>query len=62
MADFLTESNGVATPTPTQSGMTENCNKFHKVVNGDNCESIAKNTGISLNNFYAWNKGVGSDC
>ena len=57
-----TNGNGVATPTPTQAGMTGNCNEFHKVVNGDNCVSIAKNAGISLSSFYAWNKGVGSDC
>lgn len=57
-----TKGNGVATPTLTQAGMTKNCNRFRKVVNGDNCESIAKKAGIKLSNFYAWNSGIGSNC
>jgi LysM repeat protein len=57
-----TKGNGVATPTPIQTGMTGSCNKFYKVVDGDSCETIAKKADITLANFYAWNKGVGSSC
>ncbi|KAJ5165060.1 uncharacterized protein N7500_006890 [Penicillium coprophilum] len=57
-----TKGNGVATPTPIQTGMTGTCNKFYKVVSGDSCETIAKKAGVTLANFYAWNKGVGSSC
>lgn len=30
-----TSGNGIATPTPTQDGMTTRCDSFHKVVSGD---------------------------
>ncbi|KAL2757501.1 carbohydrate-binding module family 50 protein [Sodiomyces alcalophilus JCM 7366] len=54
--------NGVATPTPIQPGMTTRCNRFHEVVAGDTCETIATPLGISLSNFYSWNPGVGDNC
>ncbi|KAF2223855.1 hypothetical protein BDZ85DRAFT_236355 [Elsinoe ampelina] len=53
---------GVVTPTPTQSGMVSGCDKFHKVVSGDGCWAIANDNQISLDDFYAWNPAVGSDC
>lgn len=57
-----TKGNEVATPTPTQSGMVGTCNTFYRVGGDDTCEIIAKAAGITLANFYDWNKGVGSDC
>jgi len=54
--------NGVATPTPIQTGMTSSCKSFRYVRDGDNCASIAQAAGISLANFYRWNTGVGSSC
>ncbi|KAF4919633.1 LysM domain-containing protein [Colletotrichum viniferum] len=54
--------NGVATPTPIQEGMTKSCKTFHLVVGGDTCYDIAAKSGITLNNFYAWNPAVGSNC
>ncbi|KAJ5008114.1 LysM domain-containing protein [Colletotrichum sp. SAR 10_66] len=54
--------NGVATPTPIQEGMTKSCKTFHLVVGGDTCFDIAAKSGITLNNFYAWNPAVGSNC
>lgn len=57
-----TTGNGISTPTPTQTGMVGNCNKFHKVVSGDECEAIASANRISLSNFYAWNAAVGNEC
>lgn len=54
--------NGIATPTPVQTGMTGNCKKFYKVVSGDGCWAIANNNNIALNDFYKWNTAVGSDC
>jgi LysM repeat protein len=57
-----TKGNGVATPTPIQSGMVTNCKTFRKVVSGDGCAAIAQNAGITLANFYKWNPGVGSSC
>ncbi|RDL39248.1 uncharacterized protein BP5553_03588 [Venustampulla echinocandica] len=53
--------NGIATPTPYQTGMTTSCKTFHLVVNGDNCDSISRTAGISLAQFYAWNPAAGKD-
>lgn len=57
-----TPTNGVATPTPTQAGMVGNCDTFHYVVSGDNCETIAKLAGVSTQTFIGWNPAVKSDC
>lgn len=55
-------TNGITTPTPTQTGMTANCNHFYKVKSGDTCSSITSAFGITLSQFYSWNKAVGSTC
>ncbi|KAK0710665.1 hypothetical protein B0H67DRAFT_601626 [Lasiosphaeris hirsuta] len=57
-----TTTGGIATPTPFQPGMNPNCKQFHKVVSGNTCATIASQYGITLNNFYAWNTGVGNAC
>ncbi|KAL4820370.1 hypothetical protein BDW67DRAFT_172612 [Aspergillus spinulosporus] len=54
-----TKGNGVSTPTPIQAGMTSSCNKFHKVVSGDQCATIASKAGITLASFVKWNPGIG---
>jgi LysM repeat protein len=54
--------NGIATPTPIQDDMTKSCKKFYKVVTNDGCWSIANANNIDLNNFYAWNPAVKTDC
>ncbi|KAJ3488729.1 hypothetical protein NLG97_g6143 [Lecanicillium saksenae] len=55
-------SNGITTPTPTQPGMVDNCNKFYFVKNGESCEGITRANGISLTEFSSWNKDVGDKC
>jgi hypothetical protein len=55
-------TNGIATPTPIQDGMVGNCDKFHLVVENDQCTTIARNSGISLSQFYSWNPTVGKGC
>lgn len=57
-----TTSPGVATPTPTQAGMVAGCTSFYLVASGDGCWAIANGHGISLDDFYAWNPAVGTDC
>ncbi|KAI1840788.1 hypothetical protein JX266_012995 [Neoarthrinium moseri] len=51
-----------ATSAPTQPGTAEDCKKYHTVVNGDGCWAIATDNGLTLDEFYALNPGVGSDC
>ena len=55
-------NDGITTPSPTQPGIAPNCDKFHLVQSGDTCSSIASRYGITLQDFYNWNKGVGSQC
>jgi LysM repeat protein len=62
VASTTTAGNGIATPTPTQAGMVDNCNSFHMVDSGDSCQTIATAAGIALADFYSWNSGVGSGC
>ncbi|KAJ6084471.1 LysM domain protein [Penicillium sp. IBT 16267x] len=47
-------------PSPQQTGIISTCNKYHDVVEGDTCASIASANGITLANFYAWNPAVGT--
>jgi LysM repeat protein len=54
--------NGIQTPLPIQSGMVDNCNKFHFVATNQNCDNIAAIYGISVSDFYRWNPAVGSSC
>ncbi|KAL1954011.1 hypothetical protein VTO42DRAFT_1832 [Malbranchea cinnamomea] len=54
--------NGIETPTPTQPGMTPNCKSFHFVQNGEICETIIQQYGITLDQFVEWNPAVKSDC
>lgn len=53
---------GSTTPTPTQSGMVKNCNKFYDVHSGDGCSAIASSQKINLGSFYQWNPAVKTDC
>lgn len=59
-AKTTTTGGGVITPTPTQSGMVANCDKFYDVESGDGCYDIAASYGIALTDFYSWNLGVSS--
>ncbi|UKZ80304.1 hypothetical protein TrVFT333_008061 [Trichoderma virens FT-333] len=53
---------GIITPTPTQSGMVSNCNKFYDVHSGDGCSAIASSQHVDLSSFYKWNPAVKTDC
>lgn len=54
--------NGISTPSPIQSGMVGNCNKFHWVSKGNSCQQIVAYQGITLEEFVKWNSGFGSNC
>ncbi|KAM0254536.1 hypothetical protein ACHAQJ_006696 [Trichoderma viride] len=54
--------NGIATPTPTQPDMVDNCNKFYLVNTGDSCDSIASKNGVVSGDLVKWNPSVGSTC
>ncbi|PCD24494.1 hypothetical protein AU210_013613 [Fusarium oxysporum f. sp. radicis-cucumerinum] len=54
--------NGIATPSPIQPGMVDNCNKFYEFKDGEGCADILSKNQISLADFVKWNTGVGSLC
>ncbi|KAE8167889.1 hypothetical protein BDV40DRAFT_311378 [Aspergillus tamarii] len=49
-------------PQPHQTGIPANCNKWHYVVDRDECETIATKYGITLQQFYTWNPAIGATC
>jgi LysM repeat protein len=57
-----TVSGGISTPTPTQPGMINSCDKFHFVTTGTSCNAILSQYSLSLPQFYAWNSGINADC
>ncbi|KAI1354385.1 carbohydrate-binding module family 50 protein [Xylaria sp. FL0043] len=59
MSTTTTSGNGISTPTPVQTGIASNCNRFYLVQNGDICDTIAAAEGISVSDLYAWNPAVG---
>ncbi|RHZ66291.1 hypothetical protein CDV55_107103 [Aspergillus turcosus] len=52
----------ISTPSPIQTGMVGDCDKFYLVQSGDTCASVASAAGISLADFYTWNPAVGTTC
>ncbi|KAF3056280.1 carbohydrate-binding module family 50 protein [Daldinia childiae] len=57
-----TIASAITTPTPVQAGMVSGCRRFYKAQTGDGCWAIANSAGISLDDFYAWNPALGTDC
>ncbi|KAF2130127.1 carbohydrate-binding module family 50 protein [Dothidotthia symphoricarpi CBS 119687] len=54
-----TNTGGTPPPAETQPGAISSCKKWYVVVSGDGCWGIANAAGISLEDFYKWNPGVG---
>ncbi|KAJ4319637.1 hypothetical protein N0V84_006273 [Fusarium piperis] len=57
-----TTGNGISTPTPTQSGMVSNCNKFHVVGKTTTCQGLVDYNKITMANLLKWNTGINSGC
>lgn len=47
-------------PSPTQSGIVANCNKYYLAKSGDGCYSFAQENAITTNQLYAWNTQLGA--
>ncbi|KAL4958979.1 uncharacterized protein BDV14DRAFT_194147 [Aspergillus stella-maris] len=47
---------------PTQTDTVPGCKEFYTVVDGDGCDTIEDQFGITFSQFYAWNPSVGSEC
>jgi len=48
-------TSSVSDHKPTQPGISENCNKFHKIVDEDSCDAIEASAGITHSQFSKWN-------
>ncbi|OAQ63716.1 LysM domain-containing protein [Pochonia chlamydosporia 170] len=48
--------------TPTQPGLTPDCDKFYLVSAGDQCDGIEAKFSISSAQFYAWNPSINAEC
>lgn len=46
-------------PSPTQSGIVSNCNKYAAAIKDDGCDSFAARNSISNAQLYAWNSVLG---
>jgi LysM repeat protein len=44
--------------TPQMPGLAEDCDGFHKIASGDQCDNIANRYGISVDQFQSWNSEV----
>lgn len=53
---------GVVTPSPIQTGMVNNCNKFYDIQSGDSCAAIQSSYSITFAQLYSWNPAIGSNC
>jgi hypothetical protein len=47
---------------PVHEGQPANCNGWHTVVSGDDCQSVPTKYGITFDNFLKWNPAVSRDC
>ncbi|KAF4944841.1 hypothetical protein FSARC_14574 [Fusarium sarcochroum] len=54
--------NGISTPSPIQSGMVKNCNKFHPIKSTTTCQSIQDYYKITMAQLSTWNPAIGSKC
>ena len=47
---------------PVHPGQPGNCNGWHTIVSGDNCQNVPERYGITFAQFLEWNPAVSSDC
>jgi hypothetical protein len=52
--------NGIETPSPIQTGITKNCNKFHLIKSTTTCASIQDYYKITMAQIAQWNLAIGA--
>lgn len=57
-----TGNNGIATPSPIQTGMISSCNKFHPIAAKTTCDSLKSYYNLDMADFFKWNPAVGTAC
>ena len=53
-----TTTDSAPSNSPTMPGIASNCDGFHKVSSGDQCDTIAKKYSITEAQFKSWNSQV----
>lgn len=48
-------------PSPTQSGIASNCNKYAESQSGESCSLFAEEHGVSTTDLYTWNTVLGTN-
>ncbi|KAF7554689.1 hypothetical protein G7Z17_g2696 [Cylindrodendrum hubeiense] len=51
-----------AANSPTMPGLADDCDGFHKVSSGDQCDTIAAAYSISVAQFKTWNTYIDDNC
>ncbi|OGM49704.1 putative muramidase [Aspergillus bombycis] len=59
---FATTTTSSEKHEPTQPGIPSNCDKFHLVGPGDQCDTIEAKYGITDAQFKAWNPSINPAC
>ncbi|OAA36493.1 Peptidoglycan-binding lysin domain protein [Metarhizium rileyi] len=57
-----TKTSSVPQYSPTQPGLVKECDKFHLVSLGDNCDSIEAGFNLNAAQFHAWNPSINAQC
>ena len=57
-----TPANGIQTPSPIQTNMVKNCEKFHQIKPTTTCSSIERYYNLPIDTFLSWNPAVGTGC
>ena len=60
-ADSPTPTTVPSTPSPTQTGIVGNCDKYAEAASGDTCFNFAQANQITTAELYAWNTILGTD-
>ncbi|KAF2803113.1 uncharacterized protein BDZ99DRAFT_338218, partial [Mytilinidion resinicola] len=47
---------------PTSLGIASNCNSYVTISDGNSCEAIANQAGVTLEQFYQWNPSLQDSC
>ncbi|RMZ84792.1 hypothetical protein DV737_g978, partial [Chaetothyriales sp. CBS 132003] len=51
----------LSTPSPVQSGIASNCNKYALPKTGEGCYDFAADNGITTDQLYTWNPVLGAN-
>ncbi|KAL6797935.1 hypothetical protein J3E68DRAFT_448914 [Trichoderma sp. SZMC 28012] len=54
--------NGIQTPSPVQPDIIDTCSKFYYIKEGQSCDTIAGENGITVKDLVSWNRKAGPNC